>query len=239
MVDLKHPLVQAALLVNEREVAVKVLPNNVYAGLEEAIKDLAGPTGCKHVIINIGLVNDVWDAVESIVCDGEIVASNVDLKSYAPGAEVERVVGECYEFPKELLQKLEEYSSIKVPEEVKYEVVKKVGAPPLPRRAKRVEAKKPELPTDLLTHLTGEWSAYKSISHALITFLETSDVKSYVVGTGSTSEGEIVSLIYLPPEYKPKSEELESEIVKVAAENGVDVVYFNVGGSGKLIRVRG
>jgi len=238
---LRHPLVQAALMVNEKEVTTKLLPSNAYASLEESVKDLAGPSGCRHIIINIGLVNDKWDVVEALVCEGELVASNVDLKSYAPEAEVERVVGECYEFPKELIEKLEELSKVEVKEEVeRYEAVKVVRAPPLPRaRAEEIAAREPKLPTDLLNNLTDEWATYKSISHALIIFLETSEVDSYAVATGSTEDGKIISLVYLPAEYKPKMEELEKEIIRVASENDVDIVYLNVGGAEKLISTRG
>jgi len=243
-VDLRHPLVQAKLLVTEKEEKVKVLASNAYSDLEGTIKDMAGPAGCHHVIIDIGMVNDVWDVVEAIVCDGTIVVSNVDLKAYVPKAQVERIVAESYSIPKELLKELEEYSKIEVEGLESYEVVRTLEAPPLPRpvvtagTAEKIMVE-PRMPTDLLTELTGEWSQLKEVTHSIITYLETNDVTDYAVGTGKLAGGEWASVVYLPPEYKPKYEELKSGIVEVVSEHGVRVVYINVGGKEELIKLGG
>jgi len=242
-IDLRHPLVQAKLLVTEKQEKVKVLASNAYADLEGAIKDMAGPTGCHHVIIDIGMVNDVWDVVEAIVCDGTIIASNMDLKTYTPKAQVERVIAESYSIPKDLPKILEEYSKIEVEGLESYQVTRALEAPPLPRPAPVVkiteEVVGPKIPTDLLTELTGEWSQLKEVTHSIITYLETNDVVDYAVGTGKLATGEWASIVYLPPEYKPKYDELKSGIVEVVSEHGIRVVYFNVGGKEELIKLGG
>ncbi len=242
-IDLKHPLVQAKLLTVEKEEKVKALPTTVYGDLEGAMKDLAGPSGCHHVIINLGLVNDVWEAIEAIVCDGEIKASNVDLRGYKPPAEVERAVAEVYSIPAELLKELEEYSKIEVGELVEYEVVRRLQAPPLPRIAQapapEKEIEKPTRPTDLLTALSGEWAMLKQVTHSIIIFLEASGVEDYAVGSGKLTDGRTVAIVYLPPEYKEKYEEIKSGILEAARDQGVRVLILKIGGSEEVVEVGG
>ncbi|NPA85520.1 MAG: hypothetical protein GXO07_05920 [Crenarchaeota archaeon] len=242
-VNLNHPLVQAKLLVSEKEEKVKVLPGNAYSDLEGAVKDMAGPSGCKHVIINVGLVNDVWDVFEALVCNGNIIASNKDLRSYSPEAQVERVVAESYIVPEEIVPLLEEYSKIKVESAPEYEVVEPVEPPPLPRaRAPSAPAEdilEPKRPTDLLSGLGDEWSELKEITHSMITFLETKEVEDYAVSSGRLEDGRLASVVYLPPEYKPKYEEIKSGIMEIAKERDVRVVLLNVGGKEELVELGG
>ncbi len=244
MIDLRNPVVQAKLLVNEKPVRFSQAPKNAYADLVSLVKESGGIEGLKHVIVNIGMVNDKWESIDVILKNGEIVASSHDLKNYEPSNEVERIVVEVYEVEEALLEELEKASEIKVemPSE-SYTVVSEIEAPPLPRRATiqipHVVETKAKYPTDLLPSPPSEWLNLKTIDHKVVVYLESKNITSYAVATGTTDENKLVTLVYLGPEYSALLDEIKEELKDIVRDEGVELLIIKVGGREEKVELGG
>ncbi len=227
MIELSHPLVQAKLLVVEKEVVVKQLPKMSYRDLEGLFKELAGPQGCKHVIVNIGLVNGKWEGVEAIVCDAKVITSSVEIGSYSPSEEVERIIAEVYEFPKDVISELERYSMIEVPKSVVEESVKAYEQPPLLKTVE--EAAAPKYPTDLLPRVEGDLGELKDISHVVVSVLEAESIDKYtVIDAIEEGKGKVV-IVVMGPEYVPKITVIANNLAEMLRDYDVKEVVVRSG----------
>ncbi len=245
MIDLRNPVVQAKLLINERPVKFSQAPKNAYADLVSLVKESGGIEGIKHIIVNIGMINDKWESIDVILKNGDIIASSHDLKNYAPPSEVERIVVEVYEIEEALLEELEKASEIKVeaPSE-SYTVVSELEAPPLPRRVTAIQVPqavgtKVKYPTDLLPSPPGEWLNLKTIDHKVVVYLESKNITSYAVATGTTDENKLVTLVYLGPEYSALLDEIKEELKDIVRDEGVNLLILKVGGREEKIELGG
>jgi len=250
MIDLKNPVVQAKLLVSERPVKFTQASKNAYSDLVALVKESAGVSGIKHVIVNIGMINDKWESIDVILKDGEILVSSHDLRGYTPQTEVERIVVEVYEIDEKLLEELERASEIRVEEQPEeFLVVKEIEAPPLPKvvraapeaiaeSAKGTEVKI-KYPTELLPSPPGEWLNLKTIDHKVAVYLESKNITSYAVATGTTDENKLVTLVYLSPEYAEVFEQVRDELKDVVRDEGVNILILKIGGREEKIELGG
>lgn len=225
--DLGNPLVQAKLLVNERLKDVKQLPKMSYRDMEGLVKTLAGPQGCAHVIVNVGLSDGTWESVEAILCDGHIVSSTTDLESYSPSSEVERIITEVYAFDKSLLDELERLSRIEIPKEVVASISKTYEQPPV---VKTVEALAiPKYPTDLLPRVEGDLGELKDISHTAVSYLESEGIEKYsVLSLNDAEKGKSV-LVVLGPEYVSKMGTVITNLSEILREYDVSNIVVRCG----------
>ncbi|UXD22427.1 hypothetical protein IPA_04665 [Ignicoccus pacificus DSM 13166] len=219
---------QAKLLVEEKQQVVKQLPKMSYTDMEGLMRELGGYSGCSHVIVNIGLSDGSWETIESLVCNGKIVASTHELKTYKPPSEVERIIAEVYTFEDSLLSELEELSKIEVPESTIETTMKAYEQPPILKIVEETTMKL-RYPTDLLPRVEGDLGDLKDISQAVLAALEAEGIEKYAVLSAIEENVGKVAIVIIGPEYAPKISAIATTLASILRDYGVKEIAVRAG----------
>ncbi len=198
--DVRHPLVQAYLMLNEKDVEVKEHPPDVIDRLNEFAKEIS-KDGCRHLIVNIGLMSGRWESIDIIACNGEIKASSIEMETQMLTEPVSKVFIEVYEIPNTLLEKLEEVSKIEVSIPKEMETVRRFPIPELPPVSREIMISRSNMPVGL-GKLEGV-DPEKEITVQVYDLLAKEGLNEVATGVIRYKDGRVV-VVALPPN-TPKS----------------------------------
>ena len=224
--DVKHPLVQAYLMLNERDVEAREHPPEIVDKLSSFVKEVS-KEGCKHIIVNIGLMSGRWETVDIVACDGEIKGSSAELDAQLFTEPVSKVFIEVYEFPSDLLSKLEELSKIEVSIPKEIEAVKRFPVPELPPVSKEmVVAGKGMMPVGLgkLEDVDPE----KEIAVQVYDFLVKEGFEETAVSIIRYKDGRVVVVALPPNTPKVKVNEIATSLATLLRTSREDVKRVEV-----------
>ncbi len=223
--DVRHPLVQAYLMLNEKDVEVKEYPPEVVDRLHEIIKEVS-KEGCKHIIVNIGLMSGRWESIDVIACDGEIKGSSSELEAQMFTEPVSKVFIEVYEFPADLLSKLEEVSKIEISIPKEMETVRRFPVPELPPVTKEMMVGKSHLPIGL-GRLEGV-DPEKEVAIQVYDFLAKEGLDEMAVSVIRYKDGRVVVVALPPNTPKVKVNEIATNLATLFRTSREDIKRVEV-----------